>query len=87
MRTILTEINDFLAAYPQVSQTTIGKAALRDSYFVSQLRSGREPRTKTVEKVRAWMNAYIQAEQPKTRALVEARKRMEGDASKAIGSG
>lgn len=54
--TLLEEIDAFCAAV-EMTPTEFGKSALGDTAFVHQLRrDGREPRRKTVERVRAFMH-------------------------------
>ena len=50
----LSEIEGFLAAR-NFDPTSLGKQALGDPSFVFDLRKGRSPSTRTIEKVRAWM--------------------------------
>ncbi len=50
----LTEIEGFLAK-SALDPSSLGKQALGDPSFVSDLRKGRSPSTRTIEKVRAWI--------------------------------
>jgi hypothetical protein len=59
MEQLLTEIDAFLATQ-ELKETTFGEAALRDRHFVRQLREGREPRSRTVARVRQYMDAKSQ---------------------------
>jgi hypothetical protein len=57
MLDLLTEIEAF-CAHHRMSERGFGEQALNDKNFISDLRSGREPRRKTVAKAREWMAAY-----------------------------
>jgi hypothetical protein len=57
MDELLTEIEAFCAAHG-VRESRFGRDALNDTEFVKNLRSGREPRRATVEKVRRFMLTY-----------------------------
>jgi hypothetical protein len=59
MEQLISEIDAFLASQ-DLKETTFGEAALRDRHFVRQLRAGREPRSRTVAKVRQYMDAKAQ---------------------------
>ena len=50
----LTEIEGFLTK-SALDPSSLGKQALGDPSFVSDLRKGRSPSTRTIEKVRAWI--------------------------------
>lgn len=51
---LLVEIERFLRA-SGMSETLFGRKALRDPRFVSDLRKGREPRPRTVERARGYI--------------------------------
>lgn len=53
---LLRRIERFLRA-SGMPPTTLGREALRDPRFVFDLRRGREPRTETVARVAAWLDA------------------------------
>ena len=53
-RTFLAEIERFLSA-ATIDPTTLGKQALSDPSFVFDLRKGRSPSTRTIDRVREWM--------------------------------
>jgi sulfate adenylyltransferase subunit 2 len=53
-QTFLTDIEGFLAE-SKIDPTTLGKQALGDPSFVFDLRKGRSPSARTMDKVRAWM--------------------------------
>jgi sulfate adenylyltransferase subunit 2 len=53
-KSFLTEIERFLDS-ESIEPTTLGKQALADPSFVFDLRKGRSPSTRTVEKVRNWI--------------------------------
>lgn len=55
---LLREIEKFLRV-SQVSAARFGREAMRDPRFVFDLRKGREPRLRTVTKVRAYLEAGI----------------------------
>ena len=57
-QTFLTEIETFLAA-TAMDPTSFGKQALADPSFVFDLRKGRSPSTRTMEKVRTWMRSAV----------------------------
>lgn len=52
----LGEVEAFLAA-SKIDPTAFGKMAMKDPSFVFDLRNGRSPSGKTMDKVRAWMVA------------------------------
>ena len=52
----LGEIEQFLAK-SATDPSTLGKNALGDPNFVFDLRNGRSPSTRTIDKVRSWMTA------------------------------
>lgn len=53
-QTFLTDIEAFIAE-SDIDPTTLGKQALGDPSFVFDLRKGRSPSARTMDKVRAWM--------------------------------
>ena len=53
-KSFLTEIEQYLAK-ASTDPTTLGKSALGDPSFVFDLRKGRSPSTRTIERVREWM--------------------------------
>jgi len=55
-KSFLDDIEQFLAE-TKVDTTTLGKQALGDPSFVSDLRKGRSPSTRTMERIREWMRA------------------------------
>lgn len=57
MDDILTEIQAFCAAHT-LKESTFGRLAANDTMLIAQLRSGREPRRKTVAKIRNFMATY-----------------------------
>ena len=58
MTTLLLRIEQFLADHPSVTATELGKSAVHDPGLVFQLRRGRSPRARTVERVDQWMSEY-----------------------------
>lgn len=60
METLLTDIDAFLDAH-KLSEWQFGELALRDRYFIRQLRGGREPRSATIARVRQFMATYVPA--------------------------
>lgn len=67
---VLEEIDAFLAR-TGIPETTLGKAALNDTSFVSRFRSGLDPRAGTIDTVRRFMAEYDQ-ERPRMRADARA---------------
>jgi hypothetical protein len=57
MDEITNEIAMFLSAH-SMKDSRFGREALGDPAFVSNLKTGREPRRATVEKVRRYMLTY-----------------------------
>jgi sulfate adenylyltransferase subunit 2 len=55
-KTFLAEIEQFLAT-SATDATSLGKQALGDPSFVFDLRKGRSPSTRTIEKLRSWISA------------------------------
>ena len=53
-QSFLTEIEQFLAS-AGIEPTALGKQALGDPNFVFDLRKGRSPSTRTIDKVRSWI--------------------------------
>jgi sulfate adenylyltransferase subunit 2 len=53
-QSFLTEIEQFLAR-AAIDPTTLGKQALGDPSFVFDLRKGRSPSTRTIDRVRGWI--------------------------------
>ncbi len=51
---LLREVEKFLTV-KQVSAARFGREAMRDPRLVFDLRKGREPRTQTVKRVRAYL--------------------------------
>lgn len=77
MRTLLQDIDDFLRVHPEVTPARLGRAALKDTYFVSGLRKGRSPRESTALAVRAWMADYTERKAAHEAASRAARRRLE----------
>jgi putative IMPACT (imprinted ancient) family translation regulator len=61
MDTLLSEIEKFCATH-RLSEWQFGEMALNDRHFIRQLRDDREPRRKTVERVREFMATYRPAQ-------------------------
>jgi sulfate adenylyltransferase subunit 2 len=59
-QSFLGEIERFLTR-TQIEPTTLGKQALGDPSFVFDLRKGRSPSTRTMEKLRNWMEKQLPA--------------------------
>lgn len=57
MDTIITEIETFCDAHG-IAESTFGRLVAKDTNLVNQLRQGREPRRKTVARVRNFMASY-----------------------------
>ena len=55
-QSFLSEIERFLSS-AGVEPTALGKQALGDPNFVFDLRKGRSPSTRTIDKVRGWIAA------------------------------
>jgi len=53
----LAEVEAFLERH-QMAPASLGSQALKDPKFVSDLRNGRSPSLKTIEKLRLWMQAH-----------------------------
>jgi len=62
-KTFLTEIDRFLLT-SGIDPTSLGKQALGDPSFVFDLRKGRSPSTRTMNKVRGWMGQQRTAATP-----------------------
>jgi hypothetical protein len=62
MSTLLSDIEAFQSAHG-LSDWQFGELALRDRHFIRQLRDGREPRRKTIARVRHVMATYRPQEQ------------------------
>jgi sulfate adenylyltransferase subunit 2 len=60
-KSFLSEIEHFLTG-AGVEPTTLGKQALADPSFVFDLRKGRSPSTRTINKVRTWMQQQAKAD-------------------------
>lgn len=60
MPEFLSEVEAFLRDH-NLSDRQFGEQALNDKHFVRQLRTGRDVRLSTVEKVRAFMADYREA--------------------------
>jgi len=58
-QTFLAEIEAFLAAH-KLDPTSLGKQALGDPSFVFDLRKGRSPSTRTIDKVRGWIRTQAE---------------------------
>ncbi len=58
--TFLSEVEQFLADYPDITPTQFGSLFRKDPNFVGELKKGRSPRLSTVEQVLADMQAYRQ---------------------------
>ena len=58
--TFRQEVEDFLARH-DMAAATLGVQALKDPKFVSDLRRGRSPSLKTIDRVDAWMADYDRA--------------------------
>jgi len=59
METLLSDIESFLSDHPELSEWQFGELALNDRKFIAQLRDNREPRRKTVARVRSFMQDYV----------------------------
>jgi hypothetical protein len=57
MDDLIRDIDAFCKAH-QLRESRFGRAAVNDTTFISELRSGREPRRATVAKVRTFMAEY-----------------------------
>ena len=66
-QSFLSEIERFLEG-TGLEPTSLGKQALGDPNFVFDLRKGRSPSTRTVDKVRAWMAQQSSAARPARQA-------------------
>lgn len=77
MRTLLHDIEDFLAVHPEVTPAALGRAAVKDSYLVMGLRRGRSPRENTTGRVRAWMADYTRQARERECSTRAARRRVE----------
>ena len=66
-QSFLSEIERFLEG-AGLEPTSLGKQALGDPNFVFDLRKGRSPSTRTVDKVRAWMAEQSAAARPARQA-------------------
>jgi sulfate adenylyltransferase subunit 2 len=64
----LADIEHFLAA-AAVDPTTLGKQALGDPSFVFDLKKGRSPSTRTIDRVREWMSKHPVAAVPSSKTL------------------
>jgi sulfate adenylyltransferase subunit 2 len=64
-KSFLGEIERFLET-EALDATTLGKQALGDPSFVFDLRKGRSPSTRTIEKVRGWMRGQRKPASPAT---------------------
>jgi len=62
-KSFLSEIERFLAN-AGLEPTTLGKHALGDPSFVFDLRKGRSPSTRTINKVRGWMQQHMGSTAP-----------------------
>lgn len=58
MDTLLSDIEKFVATHG-LSEWQFGELALNDRHFIRQLREEREPRRKTVERVRSFMATFV----------------------------
>ena len=67
----LAEIEAFLAK-SALDPTAFGKNALGDPSFVFDLRKGRSPSTRTIDKIREWITTQGTSEMPK--AMIAAHK-------------
>ena len=73
-KSFLTEIEAYLAK-TQLDPTSLGKQALGDPSFVFDLRKGRSPSTRTIEKLRSWINAQgATLVTPQPKAMIAAHK-------------
>ena len=73
----LTEIEGFLIK-SSLDPSSLGKQALGDPSFVSDLRKGRSPSTRTIEKVRAWLRSHdtlaVEASQNRSVGLIPGHR-------------
>ncbi len=74
----LGEIEQFLAR-TGTDPTTLGKGALADPNFVFDLRQGRAPSTRTIDKVRNWMSAQKPISPPVARDRLTHLERLEAE--------
>ena len=73
-KSFLAEIEAFLGK-SELDPTSLGKQALGDPSFVFDLRKGRSPSTRTIDKIRSWISANgatPMSEQPKP--MIQAHK-------------
>lgn len=80
MGKFLDSVERFLADHG-MAPSAFGHQALNDQGFVRGLRSGRSPRIDTVERVKAWMDAYDRANPVPAR---EARKKREREIERQV---
>ena len=57
MEPLLEDISAFIQAH-ELSERNFGELALNDKNFVGDIRTGRSPSLKTVDKLRRFMAAY-----------------------------
>lgn len=57
MENIITDIERFLADH-KMAESTFGRKTVSDWRLVSQLREGRELRSRTLARIRAFMESY-----------------------------
>ena len=78
-QSFLAEIERFLAS-AGLEPTALGKQALGDPNFVFDLRKGRSPSTRTIDKVRGWI-----AQQQAPAASRASRSRSPGTTPNRLG--
>jgi sulfate adenylyltransferase subunit 2 len=73
----LTEIEGFLTK-TALDPSSLGKQALGDPSFVSDLRKGRSPSTRTIEKIRSWIRTQetpmSEPSKPRTHSLIPGHR-------------
>lgn len=67
---LLADIEAFLAS-TGMKHTTFGYKVMNDPAFVSRLREGRDVRTDTIDRVRAFMEEARTKERPKRRQALQ----------------
>ena len=78
IQSFLAEIDRFLRS-AGIEPTVLGKQALGDPNFVFDLRKGRSPSTRTIEKVRNWMSQQVPAVRGETSAALTHLERLEAE--------
>lgn len=69
---LISEIDEFLSKWPDLSVSTFGILAVNDGKFVPEIKAGRRIWPETEERVRSFMRDYRPGERRRAHSGIEA---------------